>query len=90
MPYIQNEQRQYINKEISELVDKISSLPKSDRAGILNYTVSKMIDSLYDLKYSEINEAIGALECIKQEYYRRLAGPYEDTKVIQNGDVFTK
>ena len=88
MPYIPKEQRIKIDSAISELVNKMSSLPKADRAGVLNYTVSTMIDSLYKLKYSEVNEAIGALECIKQEYYRRIASPYEDIKIEQNGDVF--
>lgn len=88
MPYIPKEQRRQIDTAIKELVDKMSSLPKSDRAGVLNYTVSSMIDSLYHLKYSEVNEAIGALECIKQEYYRRIASPYEDIKISENGDVF--
>ena len=90
MPYIINTQREKIDTKIAELISAIESLPKSDRAGILNYTFSSMIDKLYGLKYSEINEAVGVLECIEQEYYRRVAAPYEDTKIEQNGDVFTK
>ena len=31
-----------------------------------------------------INEVIGAIECAKQEIYRRI-----DTKLKENGDVFT-
>ena len=40
------------------------------------------------LSYAEINRIIGALECAKLEIYRRLAVPYEDEKIILNGDVF--
>jgi hypothetical protein len=29
----------------------------------------------------------GVLENIKQEYYRRVAEPYEDKKIIENGDI---
>jgi len=33
-------------------------------------------------------DAIGALECAKLELYRRVAAPYEDTKIAENGDVY--
>ena len=36
---------------------------------------------------AKINEAVGALECAKLEFYRRLAGPCEDRKVAENGDL---
>jgi hypothetical protein len=38
--------------------------------------------------YAEINEVVGVLECCKLELYRRLAAPYEDTKIKENGDVY--
>jgi hypothetical protein len=41
-----------------------------------------------ELSYSKINEVIGVLECAKQELYRRVASPYEDSKKEANGDVF--
>jgi hypothetical protein len=31
---------------------------------------------------------IGALECAKLELYRRLASPYEDLKIADNGDIY--
>jgi len=40
------------------------------------------------LSYSNVNEIIGALECIKLELYRRVAAPYEDLKIEENGDVY--
>ena len=33
---------------------------------------------------------MGALECAKLELYRRVAAPYEDVKIMENGDVYTK
>jgi len=27
------------------------------------------------------------MECAKMEIYRRLVAPYEDRKIVQNGDV---
>ena len=88
MPYIKQEQRNLVDAKIKDLASAIKGIGKQDRAGVLNYTVSCLIRELYELRYSEVNEAVGALECIKQEYYRRLAAPYEDLKIKENGDVY--
>ena len=88
MPYIKKEQREMVDAQIKKLVEAIKTTGKENRAGVLNYSISCMLVALYDIKYSEVNEAVGALECIKQEYYRRLAGPYEDIKAKENGDVY--
>jgi hypothetical protein len=40
------------------------------------------------LSYQTINDIVGALEGAKLEFYRRVAVPYEDKKIIENGDVF--
>ena len=41
------------------------------------------------LRYTHVNEAVGVLECAKLELYRRVAAPYEDEKIAENGDVYT-
>jgi hypothetical protein len=38
--------------------------------------------------YQSINDVLGALEGAKLEFYRRIAAPYEDTKIQENGDVY--
>jgi hypothetical protein len=61
-------------------------------AGELNYQIAKLVQRFIDDRggnYGAINEAIGALECCKLEVYRRIAAPYESTKLAENGDVFT-
>jgi hypothetical protein len=88
MPYIKKEQRQIVDLKIHELVEVIKKTGTENRAGVLNYSISTMIRELYGLKYSEVNEAVGMLECVKQEYYRRVAAPYEDVKIKENGDVY--
>jgi hypothetical protein len=40
------------------------------------------------LTYETLNAVIGVLECAKLEFYRRVAAPYEDTKIQQNGEVY--
>lgn len=83
MPYIKPELR----SEILVNPENISN------AGELNYYISTLINYFIDKKgksYSSINEVIGALECAKLELYRRVAAPYEDIKINENGEVYTK
>lgn len=84
----------YINKSDKEdLKHKLVYGGRSiENAGELNYMITRMIDQyLKDktLSYSSLNEVIGVLECAKLELYRRIAAPYEDIKISQNGDVYT-
>ncbi len=82
MPYIKPQRRQDF-REYEE-----STLPQS--AGELNYVFSVVIDRVLGNRpsYADINTVIGVLECCKEEVYRRVAGPYEDIKIGENGDVF--
>ena len=59
-------------------------------AGELNFLITYLCDQYIksELNYSRINEVIGVLECAKLELYRRIAAPYEDTKILENGDVY--
>jgi hypothetical protein len=62
-----------------------------ETAGELNYMISSLLDEYLTERgknYASINEVIGMLECAKLELYRRVAAPYEDEKIDQNGDVF--
>jgi hypothetical protein len=69
-------------------------------AGELNYAITKLCDNfvlyrsgtirdMYELRYDNINEVIGVLECAKQEFYRRIAVPLENEKIADNGDVYS-
>jgi hypothetical protein len=87
MPYIKPEKREKYNKVLDELVSILKSVPAEEVDGELNYVVTKILKDVYPLRYYHINKAMGVLECIKQEYYRRVAAPYEDTKIKESGDV---
>lgn len=81
MPYISPQRRTELDSEL---------MPEN--AGEINYLVSCLISEFFALKgtnYETINTAIGALECAKLELYRRIAAPYEDVKLAENGDVYT-
>jgi|TARA_A100001011_G_scaffold371898_1_gene429721 hypothetical protein len=80
MPYISIEDRNELDN---------GAMPET--AGELNYMISSLLDEYLTEKgknYNNINEVIGMLECAKLELYRRVAAPYEDEKIDQNGDVF--
>lgn len=80
----------YVN-DIEHVQYKVRTLHTPKRAGQLNYQVTSLV--LAYLKengtsYGTINAAIGVLECAKLELYRRIAAPYEDKKIAENGDVY--
>lgn len=82
MPYITGDRRMSIRH---------GELPKS--AGELNYAITMMVQDFLHTNYmgesyTGYNEAIGVLECVKLELYRRQVSHYEDLKKIQNGDVY--
>jgi hypothetical protein len=87
LPYIKTEKRVKYDKALHELVGILKSLPPEEVDGELNYVVTKILKGVYPLKYYHLNKAIGVLECIKLEFYRRVAAPYEDVKIKESGDV---
>lgn len=66
--------------------------PSTRTDGELNYAITCLINGYIEEHgkgYSTLNSAIGVLECAKLELYRRIVAPYEDTKIIENGDVYS-
>jgi hypothetical protein len=82
MPYISPENR-----------DRLARGGVPEDAGELNFAITTMIDAYLGrrggLRYAHLNEVVGVLECAKLEFYRRVAVPYEDVKISENGDVYT-
>lgn len=87
MPYIKQEKRPLYKEEIESLVRKLEEQPLTEQDGDLNYIVTSIMKMLYKPRYFNYNRAVGVLEAIKQEYYRRVVAPYEDEKIRENGDV---
>lgn len=82
MPYIKSEDRAAI------LIDEANI----EDAGELNFFITTLINYYIDKNtkcYTTLNEVIGVLECAKLELYRRIVAPYEDIKILENGDVYT-
>jgi hypothetical protein len=78
-----------INEKISlRDLEKIKNEHVLDLSGNLNYTITRMCAGIIgEINYPKIAILTGVLENIKQEFYRRAASPYEDKKIIENGDV---
>jgi len=56
--------------------------------GDINYAFSRILSgAMGDVSYSKIAMITGVLENIKQEFYRRVAEPYEHNKILENGDI---
>lgn len=90
MPYIKKEQREELDEAIKMLSDTILKTNESERAGRLNYIITRLLARSLDLtspKYENINRAVGILECAKLEFYQRIAVSYERRKYEENGDV---
>lgn len=80
MPYINRKRRQALHEGA-----------RPERAGELNYLITAhCLDYLsqQDVRYNALNEIVGVLECVKQEFYRRMAAPYEDEAKQLEGDVY--
>lgn len=58
--------------------------------GELNYLLTRFTSEWLgpNPNYARYNAALGVLEAVKQELYRRQVAPYEDTKREANGDVY--
>lgn len=91
MPYVKQQHRNQLDPFINKLIAEIhkESL-KEQWQGNLNYCLTKIVMGVVgkEINYSNINNLIGVIECVKQELYRRVASPYEDAKSKENGDVY--
>lgn len=96
MPYIKEEERPDLDICIDAMIDCIyhnkTSLnnPQNFESylGRINYCFSRVLSGLMkEPSYNKVAMITGVLENIKQEFYRRVASPYEDKKILENGDI---
>lgn len=80
MPYIKEKDRKRLGRV---------SIPTTP--GELNFIFTAVILTYIKrkgLSYQTINDIVGALECCKLEFNRRVVVDYETKKIIENGDVY--
>lgn len=84
MPYIKDEEKKKFTKFINNLVSYINS------KGDLNYVICELVGQYIaqtGVTYDKMSEKIDAVHDAEAELRRRLLDPYEDQKIIDNGDV---
>jgi len=97
MPYIALKHRQELDGLIDRLADRLAAEAKEPGydgafAGLLNYTVTRLALGLVrrqfgPLRYWHIAILTGVFKNVADEFYRRLAAPYEDRQRALSGDV---
>ena len=86
MPYVSQNTRVAYHKIRDSIRDSNLYAP-----GVLNYLMTLLAIRYWECTnhdYQAINDIMGALEGAKQEFYRRVAVPYEETKIKSNGDLY--
>lgn len=94
MPYIDETSRKILDQTIDDLANIITNHSELDNdnvmavLGDMNYVVSRLFSKIMGkTSYAKIAMITGVLENIKQEFYRRVAVPYEEEKIVTNGDI---
>lgn len=89
MPYINQDRRRILDSDIDALTSLVKNNPFKENDGELNYIITRIIDAVYgEGGYDKFNRAMGVLDCVSREFYRRKVAPYEDKKIKENGDVY--
>ena len=85
MPYIKPERRPQLDAFIEAIEPALETMEDGD----LNYLISSMLWIRFQRNkgYRMINAIVGVLECVKLEFYARMARPYEEEKIVENGDI---
>jgi Domain of unknown function (DUF6899) len=97
MPYIAPEQRKALDGGIDALAGEIVRLARESGsdgafAGLLNYACTRLALMVVrrgfgGMRYWLIATLTGTFKNISDEFYRRLAAPYENRQMAKSGDV---
>lgn len=84
MPYITQDRRTIFDKHLEALAADVKT------EGELNYCIYKLACLIArDLGpgYANYARCTSAMEHAKLEFYRKKLAPYEDEKIVENGDI---
>lgn len=97
MPYVKPEYRNALDPAVVALADRIAELagdmPEDTAfAGLLNYACTSLAMRILErrfgrIRYGTIATVTGVFKNVADEFYRRVAAPYEDRQIEINGDV---
>lgn len=95
MPHIDSDSRQWLDKEIDSVLEKLNdpSIPSDAKNGCINYVITRIVWEGTGLnkkeKYWKYSDAISCFECAKLELYRMCA-KYEDKKIDEHGSAYQR
>lgn len=97
MPYIAPKARTQFDPLIDALAERIVAEASADGneaafAGLLNYTCTRLALQVVRLQFGKMRYWLialvtGTFQNVAQEFYRRVAVPYEEKQIVKNGDV---
>lgn len=95
MSYIITEKRLVLDPTIDNLHHALVELEIDDDENNMeesvNYAITRLLMMVYGndeaTTYSQINDAIGVLECAKLEFYRQVAAKHENQKRHDEGGI---
>lgn len=79
----------YVKKVVRLGIDPICGVAES--SGELNYQISRLMNAYmnaHGITYDRFKDCTSACEEAAAEFRRRFMVPYEDKKIIENGDVY--
>ncbi len=87
MPYIDQHRREALAAPIFKLQYELERLGFEE--GDLNYVISRLVGFYFQQRrrYFTIARIRGVLANVAEEFYRRMAAPYEDAAIRKNGDI---
>ncbi len=87
MPYVDRQRRAKLDQLIEALNYRLDDL--GYEPGDFNYVFSRLCGLWFkaEPRYGTIARITGVLENVKQEFYRQVAGGYEDEAIKKNGDL---
>lgn len=86
MPYIKDERRELFDDLIRKIKNRIND------KGDLNYVISELTAQLIletGISYTNISNWIDGVHGAERELTRQLLNPYEDQKIMENGQLRT-
>jgi hypothetical protein len=94
MPYLPPSTKQRLDPHIDALSAEISAIAAGEEgsaafAGSLNYVCTRLaVEAMPERRYWAIATVVGVLKNVADEFYRRIAVPYEEERRTEHGDVF--
>jgi len=78
----------YISKDQRAQLEHRNIGGAGELAYVLTRDVKRFLSDGTSPSFEKYARAIGALEAVKMEFYRRIVVPYEEKKKEKNGDVY--